>query len=158
PVEPKGQRPPMDVDAYVNRIGLDGSTAVKPDLATLHALQAAHVQSVPFENLDIHLGVPIVLDTDAFYEKVVDRRRGGYCYELNGLLAAMLRDIGFDARLVAAQFHRDGGEPGPPFEHARVVVTIGGRRWLADVGNGASYRVPLAIDDSSPSVQPQGTF
>jgi len=75
----------MNVSAYLERINYP--RPVKPDVETLHGLQLAHLRSVPFENLDIHLGVPLNLSVPAFYEQIVVHRRGGFCYELNGLLA-----------------------------------------------------------------------
>ncbi len=84
----------IDTDAYLARIGADrprGTT--RADLAALHA---AHPRAVPFEDYDIHLGVPLSLDPDRLFDKIVTRRRGGFCYELNGLFAALLRGLGFD--------------------------------------------------------------
>jgi len=80
----------MNIDAYLKRINYRGS--LDPTTQTLQQLQVAHLLTVPFENLSIHLAEPIILDGDALFEKIVVRRRGGFCYELNGLFAALLRE------------------------------------------------------------------
>jgi len=92
----------MDVGAYLNRIGFDGAPRQRAD--TLRALHAAHLETVPFENLDIHLGRPIVLDEAAFFDKIVRRGRGGFCFELNGLFAALLRALGFDVTMLSGVY------------------------------------------------------
>src|SRR5438874_1301375 len=83
----------MDLQAYLQRINYRGEQT--PTAATLRELHRAHLLTVPFENLDIHLGRPILLDQAALFEKIVSRRRGGFCYELNGLFALLLRELGF---------------------------------------------------------------
>ena len=80
---------PGPLDAYLERLGY--SAPVAPDLATLVALHRAHITTIPYENLEIQLGRENVLDEPAFAAKLVDARRGGWCYEMNGLLTAMLR-------------------------------------------------------------------
>lgn len=90
----------MDVSAYLRRINYHGSLA--PAAQTLRELHRAHMLSVPFENLSIHERQPIVLNDEALFAKVVEHRRGGFCYELNGLFAALLRAIGFDAVMLSA--------------------------------------------------------
>ncbi len=126
----------LDVDRYLQRIDYSGSTV--PTLETLSALHQAHLLAVPFENLDIHLGRAIVLDEKALYDKIVERRRGGFCYELNGLFAALLRALGFRVALLSAGVaHAEGGF-GPEFDHLLLVVDLQ-ERWLADVGFGDSF-------------------
>jgi N-hydroxyarylamine O-acetyltransferase len=83
----------FDVRAYLRRINYHGTT--NPSAETLRALHVAHLRSVPFENLSIHAGEPIVLEDVALFAKIVERRRGGFCYEANGLFAALLRALGF---------------------------------------------------------------
>ena len=151
----------MDVDSYLARIGVAPSALAGAGLTTLGALHHAHVTTVPFENLDIHLGRPISLDVDETFAKVVGDHRGGYCYELNPLFAALLDTLGFDVALVAAREHNNGGpltDPAAAFEHTRILVTIDDARWLADVGNGASLLAPLDLDDPSPHEQGHATF
>ena len=90
----------MELSAYLHRIHFDGS--VRPDLATLRAIHRAHQYAVPFENLDVQLHRPLVLDPEASYEKIVCRRRGGWCYEMNGVMEWALKEIGFEVMRVSA--------------------------------------------------------
>lgn len=133
----------MDVDAYLARIGDAGPRA--PTAEVLRRLHRAHMLAVPFENLSIHAGEPIVLDDDALFDKIVTRRRGGFCYELNGLFAALLRALGFEVTLVSAGVHGASGEFGPDFDHMALLVGLPDRR-LADVGFGDSFLEPLLLD------------
>ena len=133
----------MDVDAYLSRIAYSGCR--DPNIETLRALHRAHLKAVPFENLDIHLGRPIVLDEGSLYDKIVGRRRGGFCYELNGLFAALLRALGFTAALLSARVMDDEGQAGPPFDHMTLEIEAGGP-WLADVGFGDGFSEPLRLD------------
>lgn len=133
----------IDVESYLQRIAYAGSR--EPALETLHALHVAHLLAVPFENLDIHWRRPIVLDDAALFDKVVRRRRGGFCYELNGLFAALLRALGFRVTLIAAAVARDEGGFGPAFDHLALLVALD-ERWLVDVGFGDSFRRPLRLD------------
>ena len=141
----------MNIRAYLDRIDYHGS--LEPTAETLRALHVAHLLAVPFENLNIGLGWPIVLDQDALFEKIVVRRRGGFCYELNGLFAALLSALGFDVTLLSAGVARQGGGFGPDFDHMTLLVRgmgVGGSPspipWLADVGFGDSFREPLRLD------------
>ena len=135
----------MNLAAYLERINYRGSRVA--DAETLRALQVAHLESVPFENLSIHAGQPIVLNDAALFEKIVTRRRGGFCYEANGLFAALLRELGFKVEMLAANVMNAAGEYGADFDHLALLVTVDGVRWLADVGFGDSFRFPLRIDE-----------
>ena len=126
----------VDATAYLKRINYRGPLA--PTAETLRRLQVAHLLSVPFENLSIHTGEPIVLDDDALFEKIVVRRRGGFCYELNGLFAALLRALGFHVEMLSAGVVSQAGEFGPEFDHMTLLVSLA-ERWLADVGFGDSF-------------------
>jgi N-hydroxyarylamine O-acetyltransferase len=153
----------MNIDAYLRRIRYDGSRV--PSAQTLRALQHAHLQTVPFENLDIHLGHPIALDHDALFEKIVVRRRGGFCYELNGLFAGLLRGLGFHVTLLSAGVARaDGTGFGPEFDHLTLLVRVPNEAsstsrpqslplqpavYLVDVGFGDSPVAPLRLDDDA---------
>src|SRR5919109_1202974 len=103
----------MNIQAYLDRIGYRGP--LEPTAETLRALHVAHLLGVPFENLNIGMGWPIVLDEAALFDKIVVRRRGGFCYELNGLFAALLRELGFDVTLLSAGVARQDGGFGPEF-------------------------------------------
>jgi N-hydroxyarylamine O-acetyltransferase len=107
--------------------------------------------SVPFENLDIHLGRRITLDETAFYDKVVLRKRGGFCYELNGLFACLLRSLGFRVTMHSARVY-GMGRPGPDFDHMVLLVSLQ-RQWLVDVGFGDSFLEPLLLDESGMYMQ-----
>ncbi len=120
-------------------------------------MHLAHLQSVPFENLSIHSSEPIVLEDQALFEKIVSRRRGGFCYELNGLFASLLRALGFDVVKLSARVANANGEFGPDFDHMTLMVTAPDApqiRWLADVGFGDCFNEPLLLD--SRGVQQQG--
>jgi N-hydroxyarylamine O-acetyltransferase len=140
----------IDVEAYLRRIRYQGQLA--PDAATLWALHVAHLEIVPFENFDIHLGRPIVLDEDGLFDKIVTRRRGGFCYELNGLFSALLRELGFRVTRLSAGVMRADDSFGPDFDHMTLMVELEDR-WLADVGFGDSFREPLRLDDRGEQVQ-----
>src|SRR5215208_4215964 len=142
----------MNVDAYLRRINYRGSLA--PTAETLRALQVAHLLAVPFENLSIHAGKPIVLEEDALFTKIVEGRRGGFCYEANGLFAGLLRALGFEVAMLAAGVANAAGEFGPEFDHMTLMVTLA-ERWLVDVGFGDSFLEPLLLD--SRVEQAQGT-
>ena len=141
----------MDTGAYLERINYRGPLDPTPE--TLRRLQVAHLLTVPFENLSIHAGEPVVLDDAALFEKIVGRRRGGFCYELNGLFAALLRALGFEVRMLSARVAKGDGEFGPEFDHMALLVTLE-ERWLADVGFGDSFVEPLLLDERG--VQQQG--
>jgi N-hydroxyarylamine O-acetyltransferase len=140
----------VDTTAYLKRIDYRGPLA--PTAETLRRLQVAHLLSVPFENLSIHAGEPIVLDDDALFDKIVVRRRGGFCYELNGLFAALLRALGFRVEMLSARVMNQAGEFGPEFDHMTLLVRLS-ERWLADVGFGDSFIEPLLLDERAEQAQ-----
>jgi N-hydroxyarylamine O-acetyltransferase len=143
----------LDIDATLARIGYHGPRAA--DAATLTALHRAFVMSVPFENLDIGIGRPIRLDTPALFDKIVRNKRGGFCYELNGLFASLLRELGFDVTLLSARVFADGA-PGPEFDHLTLLVQLE-QRWLADVGF-CEFIDPLRLDDPHEQRQGNGVY
>ena len=146
----------MDPEAYLDRLGLDGSG--EPSLASIRTLQEAHVTAVPFENLAI-VGDPfrdppnarwaatgVELSLPALSEKAVDRERGGFCFELNGLFTWLLRELGVDADRLAARMVGDDGTGRPPANHHSIAVELD-RRYLVDVGMGTPpMRQPLPLD------------
>lgn len=139
---------------YLDRLGI--STVPPPTLDGLRVLHAAHLDQVPFENLSIHLGEEIVLDPEALVAKIVDRRRGGFCYELNGAFATLLRILGFDVTMLAGRAY-DGDRIGPPFDHMCLRVDLD-RPWLVDVGFGDNFRLPLRLDDRDDQLDDGRTF
>lgn len=140
----------MNIKAYLERINYHGSLA--PTAETLRDLQVAHLLAVPFENLSIHAGEPVVLEDEALFAKIVEGRRGGFCYEANGLFAALLRALGFDVSLLSAEVANAEGGYGPAFDHMALMVSLE-RRWLVDVGFGDSFREPLLLDERGEQTQ-----
>lgn len=148
----------MNIKAYLERINYHGSLA--PTAETLRGLQVAHLLTVPFENLSIHAGQPIVLEDDALFTKIVENRRGGFCYEANGLFAALLRALGFNVAMLSAEVANAEGEFGPNFDHMALMVSLpvspmvsSAQRWLVDVGFGDSFLEPLLLDERGDQVQ-----
>jgi N-hydroxyarylamine O-acetyltransferase len=144
-------------DAYLRRLGAARPAA--PTDAALRELQLRHLQTVPFENLSIHLGEEIVLEEGRLLEKVVGAHRGGFCYELNGAFGALLAALGFDVTLLAARVYGKEGKLGIPYDHLALRVrTADGGDWLADVGFGALSHFPLAFGERGEQVDPGGTL
>ena len=143
----------MNVDIYLKRIGY--TQLVIPDVNTLHELQLAHLQNVPFENLDIGLKRVIQINEQAIWNKVVVNKRGGFCYELNGLFAWLLKQIGYDVTYLNARVFDREGNLGIDFDHLALLVQIPGQpeRWLADVGFGDSFNNSLSFDERGEQVQ-----
>ncbi len=162
----------LNLRAYLDRIAYSGS--ILPSAETLHALHRAHMLAVPFENLDIHIGRPIICDVDRFLHKIINERRGGFCYELNGAFATLLRALGFHVTLLSARVIGADGSVSPEFDHLTLRVDLRAselsaseppaseRRalepprpaahevssdppWLADVGFGDSFIEPLRL-------------
>lgn len=132
----------MNVSAYFERIGYAGRAT--PTADTLINLHRAHMMTVPFENLDIALGRKIVCDEAHFLRKIVDQRRGGFCYELNGAFAALLRGLSFQVTLLSARVPREDGRKSPEFDHLILRVDLD-EPWLADVGFGDSFVEALRL-------------
>lgn len=133
---------PFPLQTYLERIHVTGSLARTPQ--TLCALQRAQVQHIPFENLDIFLGRPIQLDPASLVSKLITERRGGYCYELNGLFLLALRHLGFHVTTLAARVLRE--EQPLQKSHQLLLVTCEGKQWIADAGfggNGLIEAIPL---------------
>lgn len=133
------------VAAYLKRINFEGEAHV--DVDTLNRIQLCHLLTVPYENFDILARADMPLSEAELFDKIVLRHRGGYCFELNGLLGALLRAIGFGVEDYFARFLKD--EPAIPMRRHRVlVVTVGNERYLADVGVGVSIpRKPLKLEE-----------
>ena len=145
------------VAAYLNRVGV--AAPVAGDAADLRTLHRAHQLSVPFENLSIHLAEPISLDEPDLIDKIVRRRRGGFCYELNGAFALLLEALGARVSRVAAGVYGEAGLS-PPFDHLALVVhpADGSGPWLADVGFGSHSDYPLLLDFRDGQDDPAGRF
>lgn len=145
----------MKLDDYLARIGAVGP--VRPDFETLASLHRRHVLSVPFENLDVQLGVRLTTDVDAAYDKIVRRRRGGWCYEQNGLFGWALSTIGFDVMRVAAAVRLDDRGEAALNNHLCLLIRMPDqpdRTFLADVGFGGSMLSPIPFSEEKHSQTP----
>lgn len=149
----------MDIAAYLARIHYQGP--LTPNAAVLCALQRAHLYHVPFENLDIHLGRAIRLDEEALFNKIVTRRRGGFCYELNGLMARVLVKLGYAVDLLNARGVEDDGSYSREFDHLALRVRCPDdphTAWLVDVGWGNGPLEPLVLGHANEQPQGERTF
>ncbi|MEU8799133.1 arylamine N-acetyltransferase [Spirillospora sp. NPDC048819] len=139
----------IDLPAYLKRIGHDGDLA--PTDATLRALHRAHTTTIPFENLEIMLGRPVELSLDAVQAKLVERPRGGYCFEHNRLFAAVLERLGYEVTALSGRVTLGARGTRPPTHALLHVRPPGGSRdepaWLCDVGFGAGPLEPLRLRD-----------
>ncbi|MFV9635047.1 arylamine N-acetyltransferase family protein [Mycobacterium neumannii] len=139
----------LDVAAYLDRIGYIGST--EPTLSTLRTLVAAHNRSIPFENLDPLLGIPVVdLSAGALARKLVRRRRGGYCYEHNGLMGYVLETLGYGVQRLAGRvvwMNQSGALPAQTHQVLSVRVPADDGPWLVDVGfGGQTLTSPIRLE------------
>lgn len=125
--------------AYLARLGIN---TPNPSLKELHL---AHLYAVPFENLDIGLGRPIHLELAHVYRKVIEQRRGGYCYELGSLFGALLHHLGYGVELLSARVVRPDGTAGLEFDHLMLRVVVDNQAYLADVGFGDAFLEPLPL-------------
>jgi len=138
----------MKLQDYLNRIGY--APPAKANLETLRGLQTAHMLAIPFENLDIGLRRPILLDENSLWDKLITHNRGGFCYELNGLFAWLLKETGFEVSYLNARVYNKKEDTfGMDFDHLTLLVRVPNNpiRWLVDVGFGDSFTQPLNIDD-----------
>jgi N-hydroxyarylamine O-acetyltransferase len=143
----------MDASLYLARIGI--AVPIKPDAQTLRELHRAHMQSVPFENLDIARNRPIRLTQQALWQKIVVEGRGGFCYELNGLFAWLLQAVGYEVTFLNARVYKPQGGLGIDFDHLALLVSVPNAegRWLVDVGFGDSFLEPLQLEERGEQVQ-----
>ena len=128
----------------MDRIGYKGKREVS--LAVLRSLHRQHIFKVPFENLDIHYGKEITLEVTSIYKKVVEQNRGGFCYELNLLFHTLLRELGFESRIIAARIFDGQGVIGPAFDHMCLRVALE-QPWLVDVGFGDLFVQPITLQE-----------
>lgn len=144
----------IDLDAYFRRIGHHGPR--DPTIDTLHSICRAHVQTIPFENIDVLLGRPISLEPEAVMQKLVHDRRGGYCFEQNTLLLAVLEQLGFEVKPLSARVRYQRPRHFTPARtHLLARVEIDHESWLADVGVGAmsptaALRLNTEAEQSTP--------
>ncbi len=135
----------MQLQPYLDRIRYQGG--LRPDHASLVALQQAHICAVPFENLDVQLGRPVTLSAEDAYDKIVVNNRGGWCYEQNGLFGWALTEMGFDVtRVAAAVMRQDRGDVSLASHLCLLVSTSDSTaKYLVDVGFGGSMIKPIEL-------------
>ena len=133
----------MKLQHYLDRIHYQAS--LQPTVETLRQLHRAHLLAIPYENLDIHLGRRLTLDSGHIYHKIVEQRRGGWCYEMNGLFAWVLRELGFDVTMLGSSVGAParGGVDGD-LDHLILLVQFE-EPWLADVGFGNGLLEPIPL-------------
>lgn len=147
----------MNHEAYLARIGYSGEQ--QPTLEVLQQLQKRHLLTIPFENLDIHSGTPIKLDVEKIFDKVVLQKRGGFCYELNGLYFELLSALGFDVKRISAKVYSSSeGTYSPEYDHLALLVTIKEEEYLTDVGFGEFSFEPLKIALNQVQTDARGTY
>ena len=138
----------FDIDAYLQRIKYEGGK--EPTVDTLQSIHHSQLFTIPFENFDIQFGRSINLHSDALFKKLVLNKRGGYCFELNGIFLMALKSMGFDVRALLARVHITGTPTGRG--HQIELITIEGRQWIADVGFGADApRAPIPLELNQPT-------
>jgi len=143
----------VDVRRYLDRIEFELPISI--DLETLTALQRAHLTAVAFENLDVHAGNRVETGLEWSIPKLLDRDRGGWCFELNGAFSALLRSLGFDVLVLGAAVLLNG--PTRVVDHATIEVRLD-ESWLVDVGFGNSFFLPLALNRPGPQDGGSGEF
>jgi N-hydroxyarylamine O-acetyltransferase len=134
----------MQLSAYLDRIGYRGP--VSPTLDCLTGIHRCQALSVPYENLDVQLGVPVGQDIGLIFDKIVNRRRGGWCYEMNGLLGWALREIGFEVIRVTGGVHRRDRGDSALGNHLVLLVRLE-RTYIADLGLGDGIREPIPLEE-----------
>ncbi|MGB1288310.1 MAG: arylamine N-acetyltransferase family protein, partial [Aggregatilineales bacterium] len=148
----------MNLQAYFDRINYQGTT--EPTYKTLCGLYQAHLNAIPFENLNIHMPKPIVLSEDALFQKIIHENRGGFCFEQNGFFALALQQLGFEVTMLEANVYSPEKDAySMPFAHLTLLVPIDGVRYLVDVGfASAPYGQPLELDNSDVQERENGRF
>lgn len=146
----------MNKNEYLRRIGIENED-IAPTLENLKLLQRKHLLNAPFENLDIHWKSRILLDKDKFYEKIVGKRRGGFCYELNGLFFELLNALGYRSKLVSARVF-NGKDFGAEYDHLAILTKIGGAEYLVDAGFGDFTAEPLKFVLDEEQQDENGSF
>ncbi|MCY7362316.1 MAG: arylamine N-acetyltransferase, partial [Ignavibacteria bacterium] len=145
----------MNIDKYLERINYKGKTS--PNLDNFKSIHRQHLYNIPFENLDIWNKVEIKLDIDNLEKKIIYNNRGGYCYELNGLFYHLLKEIGYNVKMISARVSNDKNEFGPEFDHLALITELD-ELWLTDVGFGDNFLEPIALKINKPQKNPNGWF
>ena len=146
----------MNIQKYLDRIKYDSEVETSKEL--LFGLHKQHLLNIPFENLDIYHRKKIELDLEKIYQKIILKKRGGFCYELNSLFNELLRGIGFDTFLISGRVYKDNDTYGPEFDHMAIIVTLECELYLVDVGFGKFILEPLKFVLDIPQIDNFGTF
>ena len=149
----------MDVQKYLDRIGFQGNVEIS--LACLTKLQNAHQLHVPFENLDVFTNRKKVLRVEDLYEQIVGQHRGGWCHELNGLFAWLLKTLGFEIKIISANFfHPERRTFYGDFDHMALIIRLEGQDYLTDVGFGNIHQAydPIRMTEGDVQCQPGGKY
>ncbi|MEL7339920.1 MAG: arylamine N-acetyltransferase [Bacteroidota bacterium] len=141
---------------YLDRIEYQGPLSAQ--LETLKALQRKHLLAIPFENLDVHLGNRILLDTTRIFDKLILQKRGGFCYELNGIFYELLRSIGFTVKYVSAIVMDENRQWTPEYDHLSLVVSLPEGDYLSDVGFGRFSFWPIKLEKGLVQKDEEGRF
>ena len=144
----------MDITQYLERINYTGP--LHPTIDVLSKLQLMHLMNVPFENLDIHNKTKI--DLKNLFNKIVTRKRGGFCYELNGLFYELLKEIGFTVKMVSARVYNGNKDYSPEFDHMAIIGSIKDDNYLVDVGFGEFAFFPIKIEINKKTIDTGGIF
>jgi len=145
----------MEVIKYLDRIKF--SNTIRLDSDTLKNLHRNHLYNISFENLNIHHSKKIILDENYLSDKIFNQKRGGYCYELNGMFFLLLKELGFNAKMISAQGNNGKGGWGEEFDHLAIIVELD-ELWLADVGFGDSFIEPITVTLDKPQKNLNGWF
>ncbi len=147
----------MNENEYFNRIRIE-KKGLTPKAETLKLLQKQHLLQIPFENLDIHWQSPIILDARNFYEKIIREKRGGFCYELNGLFNKLLTEMGFQTKIISARVSQGEGKFGAEYDHLAILAKIDDEEFLVDVGYGDFTAEPLKFELNVEQQDDNGIF
>lgn len=147
----------MNTKKYLNRIGAEQISSV-PNLENLKYLQRQHLLNIPFENLDIHWKKPIELNGESLYQKIVENKRGGFCYELNGLFFELLQKMSYECKRISARVSDGKGNFGQEFDHLAIITSIEGDDYLVDVGFGDFTAEPIKFVLNEEQTDENGTF
>ncbi|HVA28016.1 MAG TPA: arylamine N-acetyltransferase [Candidatus Baltobacteraceae bacterium] len=131
---------------YLRRVGYGGP--LSPTRQTLHNLHRAHLFAIPFENIDVQMGIRPSFDLDVVFDKIVERGRGGWCYEMNGIFAWALRELGFSVDLVGAAVGREKFGSASLMNHLALIVHLD-LPYLADVGFGNGMLLPAPLREGT---------
>lgn len=147
----------MNQKVYLERIGIIESDLTN-NLENLNFLQKQHLLKIPFENLDIHWKRPIILDVYNFYQKIINKKRGGFCYELNSLFNELLKKLGFQTKIISARVCGRDGNFGAEYDHLAILANIDNEEYLVDVGFGDFSAEPLKFALDIEQTDENGTF